>query len=73
MGKDETSPESLGLRSIPPTSIRRVLLDNDDLQVPDEEVVRNEVVEKARIDVATNSLHEEIDMDYVVDSLIPDL
>ena len=52
---------------------RRVLLDAPDLQVPEDRVVRRSVVERAREDVAMGTVEEEVDMDYVVDSLLPDL
>jgi hypothetical protein len=45
----------------------------EELAVPEEEVIRPEVVEKARADVEQRSLHEEVDFDHVLNSILPDL
>ncbi|MBW2254179.1 MAG: hypothetical protein JRI25_06215 [Deltaproteobacteria bacterium] len=55
----------------PRATSRRVLPDG--LVVPDEEEVRPDVVEKARADVKRRSLHQEVDIDHVMNSLLPDL
>lgn len=76
MSDKPTKPDNDDLGMAPRTN-RRVLLDAPDLQVPADQVadqvVRKSAVERAKEEVAMGTVEEEVDLDSVLDSLLPEL
>jgi len=66
--RDDSRKRPLG---VPRATPRRVL--PEDLSVPDEAAIRPDVVEKARTDVKRRKLDREVDIEHVMNSLLPDL